>query len=171
MRPLDLYGQTFGMLTIVGHAPKKPDGARWWLCHCKCGATKEARGADLKRGFVQSCGCQRRELPKLRTKHGEATKRDTSRLYRIWQAMRDRTGNPAASRFSYYGGRGIAVCPEWQTFETFRDWARANGYADNLSIDRIDNDGNYEPANCRWATQKMQVNNRRKSSANQKERA
>jgi len=75
--------------------------------------------------------------------------------------MRDRTSNPAASRYAYYGGRGIEVCAEWLSFEAFRDWSLANGYGSKLSIDRIDNSGNYEPANCRWATQQMQVRNRR----------
>ena len=160
MRPLELSGKTFGKLRVLGLAAAKPDGARWWVCACECGGTKEARAADLSRGAIQSCGCFRRDVPKDRATH----KGSSTRLYRIWQAMRDRTGNPHASRYSYYGGRGISVCAEWQSFEIFREWALSNGYAPNLSIDRIDNDGNYEPANCRWATQQMQVRNRRSPS-------
>jgi len=157
MRALDLAGQTFGRLAVVARAERKPDGAIWWRCSCQCGREKDARGSDLKRGFVTSCGCWRREMPKTRQTHGGSA----TRVYRIWQAMRDRTANPSASRYAYYGGRGISVCEEWQDFTAFQDWALLNGYAPNLSIDRIDNDGNYEPANCRWATQQMQVRNRR----------
>jgi hypothetical protein len=162
MRPLDLNGHAFGRLTVLGRSSPKPDGAIWWSCKCVCGSTKDVRGADLKRGFVLSCGCwnSQRTANRNRT-HGESG----TRLYHIWQAMRGRTGNPKASRYSYYGGRGISVCPEWNDFEQFRDWALSNGYADNLSIDRIDNDGNYEPSNCRWADQKTQVRNRRPRTA------
>lgn len=160
MKPLDLNGRTFGRLTVVGRSDKSPDGAVWWNCRCECGNSKCARGADLNRGFIQSCGCWRREMPTTRATHNGSS----SRLYRIWQAMRDRTGNSRASRFAYYGGRGITVCDEWADFSAFQQWALGNGYADNLSIDRINNDGNYEPANCRWATQAEQVRNRRSKS-------
>lgn len=157
MRALELSGKRFARLTVIERASKRPDGARWWRCSCECGGHCEVRGSDLLRGSVKSCGCLRIDLPKARATHGGSG----SRLYRIWQAMRDRTQNPRASRFSYYGGRGIAVCPQWEDFKVFRDWALSNGYASNLSIDRIDNDGDYEPANCRWATQQQQVQNRR----------
>lgn len=166
MRPLALDGQVFGRLTVLSKAEPKPDGARWWVCKCECGALKEARGADLKRGFTKSCGCLSSEVTARRNlSHGKS---DT-RLYHIWQAMHERTGNPNADKFHHYGGRGISVCDEWQRFEPFYDWAMANGYEDRtghprrerLSIDRIDPDGNYEPSNCRWATQLVQVRNRR----------
>lgn len=160
MRPLELAGQKFFRLTVVSIAPSR-DGARWWNCEYECGASKDIRGADLRRGYVTSCGCWLREMPAARKTHGLSH----TRLYRIWQGMRDRTGNPDASRYAYYGGRGIAVCSEWQDFSTFSDWALSHGYAGNLSIDRIDNDGNYEPANCRWATQSQQVRNRRPRTA------
>lgn len=169
MKPLNLNGQIFGKLRVIERSSPKLDGAIWWLCHCQCGGTKEARGADLKRGFIQSCGCWRREMPKTRATHGGSS----TRLYRIWQAMQDRTGNPDASRYDYYGGRGISVCDEWQEFKPFRDWSMKNGYDETLSIDRIDNYGNYEPGNCRWATQLMQIRNRRSQAevSKQKEHA
>jgi len=160
MRPLDLMGRQFGRLSVVGMSEPKCDGARWWRCQCECGTEKEARGADLKRGFVQSCGCWREEMPKTRATHGASG----TRLYRIWQAMKDRTGNSKASRYAYYGGRGICLCDEWSDFETFQKWSLENGYAEDLSIDRINNNGNYDPGNCRWTTQKVQAGNRRSRS-------
>src|SRR5205814_913618 len=105
--------QTFGRLRVVSRAAAMPDGAVWWNCDCECGSKRQARGSDLKRGFIQSCGCWRREMPTTRATHGGSN----TRLYRIWQAMHDRTGNPKASRYAYYGGRGISVCTEWSEFE------------------------------------------------------
>lgn len=159
MRRLDLLGNKYHRLTVVSCAGSGEDGAVWWSCQCECGNTKSFRGSDLKRASIKSCGCWNSDMTTARnTSHGGSH----TRLYRIWQAMRDRTGNPKASRYAYYGGRGIAVCNEWQTFLPFQSWALTNGYRATLSIDRIDNDGNYEPDNCRWATQKQQVNNSRK---------
>jgi hypothetical protein len=157
VKALDLSGKSFGRLQVVERISGMPDGAIWWRCRCECGVTKDFRGADLRRGFVKSCGCWRRESPQTRATHGGSG----TRLYRIWQAIHDRTSNPKASRYSYYGGRGISVCAEWIEFGPFQAWALASGYSATLSIDRIDNDGNYEPGNCRWATQAMQVRNRR----------
>jgi hypothetical protein len=163
MKRLKLDGMVFGKLTILSCDGPGPEGAIWWTARCECGNMKSARGADLKRGFVVSCGCWNSHVLSERcTTHGWSK----TRIYRIWQAMKDRTGNPAASRYSYYGGRGIKLCDEWFEFTVFRDWALANGYSDKLSIDRIDNDGNYESTNCRWADQRTQVLNRRKMKRN-----
>lgn len=162
MKKLELHGHVFGSLRVVKCDGPNKEGAISWLCECECGNYASVRGSDLKRGFTKSCGCAAKSvLLRRNTTHGGSK----TRIYRIWQAMIDRTSNPRASRYSYYGGRGISICHEWRDFAAFRLWAMANGYSDNLSIDRIDNDGNYQPDNCRWATQQMQVQNRRSRAA------
>lgn len=95
----------------------------------------------------------------MRKSHGK----QPARLYRIWANMKGRCTNPNADNYHFYGGRGIKVCDEWQDFVPFRDWSVSNGYADNLTLDRINNDGNYEPYNCRWETQLNQCNNTRRN--------
>jgi hypothetical protein len=156
-----LVGQRFSRLVVVAESERRSaSGERYWLCRCDCGAAVEVVGTSLKSGNTKACGCLNRELiasRKPNIRHG-ATK---TRLYRIFKLMHERCRAPRCRAFKNYGGRGICVCDEWATFEPFRDWAMANGYTDALTIDRIDNDGNYEPSNCRWATQKQQCRNKR----------
>lgn len=164
MHPLELTGQIFERLTVI-KAVDKGINLRW-LCQCSCGNTKPIRGADLKRGYVKSCGCLNRELLSERNhKHGLST----DRFHNIWIAMRQRCQNPNSSRYSYYGGRGVIVCERWQEFLNFKEdmydsyLAHTKEFGKkNTSIDRINNDGNYELNNCKWSTQTEQVNNSRK---------
>jgi len=160
-------GQTFNRLTAIGKDGRDRDGKQLWRCLCICGNETLATAHQLKSGHKKSCGCWRVENGAIvSTKHGGA-RRSTgiTRLYRIWSGMLNRCRNPNNQAFSHYGGRGISVCNVWHSFPAFRDWAEANGYRDDLSIDRINNDGNYEPSNCRWATQKEQGRNQPQNRA------
>lgn len=151
----DLTGMTFGKLHVICADSKDNRGEYKWMCECECGNRSVVYGSHLRNGATISCGCVMRTTQKT---HGESK----TRLYKIWQHMKDRCTNQNCDSFEYYGGRGITFCEEWSRYENFRDWALINGYQDTLSIDRIDPDGNYEPKNCRWITQTEQNKNTRK---------
>lgn len=159
----DLTGQCFGSLTVIKRADDyiSPSGNKivQWLCRCDCGNEKTVMGASLKRGRTRSCGCLQKELWHSRiTKHGK----HDSRLYHIWLGILTRCYTKNHHSYKHYGERGVAICDQWRNdFQAFYEWAMANGYNDELSIDRVDVNGDYSPHNCRWVSQTVQANNKR----------
>jgi hypothetical protein len=161
MATQDIIGRRFGRLVAIEIDPLSPRGENLcirWRCQCDCGQETVVLSAKLRNGHTKSCGCLFREAlrrPKRKT-HGDSG----NPLYAVWRSMLARTRRQTHKDFPRYGGRGIAVCAAWKAYQSFRDWALSNGYAAGLSLDRIDNDGGYNPDNCRWATAKTQGRNR-----------
>lgn len=156
----DITGIKYGRLTPVSFVGIKGHKAMW-LCKCDCGKEIVVANSNLQSRTTRSCGCFREEKRiESHYKHGKEPKR----LYHIWSGMRQRCENKKSHKYRIYGGRGISVCDEWKGnngFVEFRKWALSHGYSDDLSLDRIDVNGNYEPQNCRWATAKEQALNTR----------
>lgn len=150
--------QRFGRLIVIDYAGTNKGRHALWKCKCDCGNIIITTGNNLRSGNTESCGCMASErLVRRNTKHGESQ----TRLYKIWRGMHTRCENKNRPDSKYYVMRGVTVCDEWNSYETFRAWSMENGYNDSLSIDRIDNDKGYCPENCRWVTHKQQCNNRR----------
>lgn len=160
MRTVDLRDRKFGRLTVIEQAGFKvtPKGQRkkMWRCLCECGNTVTVSHSSLVAGDTKSCGCLSKSTPRHKT-HGQTG----TKIYSIYNNMKNRCYRKQDKRFAQYGGRGIGVCDEWRDdFQAFYDWAMAHGYEDGLTLDRIDVNGDYCPDNCRWVTQKEQQNNR-----------
>ena len=167
MKFIDMTGKKIGRLTVIKRV-ENLKGCVMWLCKCECGNEKILKGTELRTGKINSCGCLHKEIL---IKINKETKRlynnlpynkSQKRLNNIWRGIIKRCYNVQNPAYKNYGKRGIIVCDDWKNnFINFYNWAVNNGYADNLTIDRINNNGNYEPSNCRWVTQYVQNRNQR----------
>jgi len=157
MKKVDLVGEKFGRWTVMSKAKNKGKNTAW-NCLCECGTERSVLTHNLTRGKSSSCGCGQKEAAsKANTTHG---KRNT-KLYGVYSGMKQRCYNENSPAYEYYGGKGVYICKEWlDDFMNFYNWAKANGYGKDMSIDRIDPNGNYEPDNCRWVTMEKQQNNK-----------
>lgn len=159
----DMIGKRFGKLTVLEYAGVDNHRCKLFKCLCDCGKETTTRKSRLINGGTQSCGCLVSEVwSKMTYKHGHATHEKYNRVYAIWSHMVDRCHNENNPAYQRYGARGITVCDEWrEDVDSFIDWANNNGYSDDLSLDRKDNDKGYSPDNCRWVDDVTQGNNKR----------
>lgn len=153
----DISNMRFGRLVAIESFKKWNCNKYFWKCKCDCGKEIECLGSNLLRGNTNSCGCLKNDMvADLRKKHGMSK----TRIFKIWVGIRKRCTNKNCKAYSYYGGRGISVCERWNDFNNFYQDMK-DDYKDDLTLDRIDSNGNYEPSNCRWVSVKHQNSNRR----------
>ena len=161
----DITGKRFERLTVIERVENDRHRKSVWKCRCDCGKEIYVNGSHLKSGHTKSCGCYSRDYHREhpRIKHGLVFDNGKkTRLYRIWAGIKNRCYNKKDEHYRNYGERGITVCDEWRNdYKCFYDWAMSNGYRKELTVDRIDVNGNYEPSNCRWASNKEQSRNKR----------
>ena len=172
-RLYDITGKKINMLNVLERVGSNEKQKALYKCRCDCGNVKIITAGDLKSGRVISCGCHAKsyldDLHESNKIHGLSS----DRLYSVWNGMMQRCYNQNCEAYKYYGGRGISICKEWHDMKAFANWAYSNGYNPNAkrgdcTIDRINNDGNYEPSNCRWVDMKVQANNKRKRNKKKK---
>lgn len=165
----EFIGKRFGRLTVISlneekikEEKRKNNKTRiYYNCLCDCGNTTIAEKGKLKNGNTKSCGCLHHDVvSKMLTTHGDSRNGKNKRLYSIYKNMKNRCYNKNGQDYNYYGGKGVIICDEWMNdYINFKNWSLSNGYSDNLTIDRINVNGNYEPSNCRWVDMKTQMNN------------
>lgn len=164
-----ISGVKFNELTVISFSHKDKHNFPHYLCECSCGTKRTFSIYAVKNGMIKSCGCIK--IPNIiagaklhNTKHGATKKDNLERLYRIWVGVKNRCNNKLGNRYKDYGGRGIMICSEWiSDYPKFKEYCISIGYADNLTIDRIDNNGNYEPNNIRFVTRGENSRNKRSS--------
>lgn len=150
----DWTGYKFSKLTVLHLSEKQDRPHKYWDCLCECGVIVSIASNDIKKGYIKSCGCFRKEKRRTHSKHH-------TQIYNTWRGMKERCLSQTSYNFSNYGGRGIKVCPEWLDAKLFIDWAEKNGYKPGLTIERVDNDGDYTPENCKFIPLAEQAKNTR----------